>query len=87
MSSFLGHRAEPILDSVMWQPVLRIGGIVGSLVGLMALPLGRGVSPKRDLSAFYLITDTGAFVKIALALVVAGLIAMILSLLVPGDME
>ena len=71
----------------MWKPLLRIGGIVSIAVGLMSLPLGRGVSPKRDLSVFYSIADTGAFVKTGLALIVAGLIATLLSRFVPGEME
>ncbi len=70
-----------------WKPILRIGGIVAACVGLLCLPLGFGVSPKRDLSAFSRIADTGAFVKIGLALIFGGLLAVFVSRYAPGDME
>ena len=71
----------------MWKPFLRVGGIVAILVGLTCLPLGYGVSPKRDLSVFNNIVDTGAFVEIGFALIAGGLAALALSRFVPGDME
>lgn len=66
---------------------MRIGGIVTALIGVMCLPIGYGVSPRRDLSAFNNIVDTGAFVKAALALIAVGILAIVVSRLVPGDLE
>jgi len=71
----------------MWKPILRIGGIVAMLVGFTCLPLGMGASPKRDLSVFNNIADSGAFLKMGLALMAGGLIAVVLSRFVPGDMD
>ena len=71
----------------MWKPVLRIGGIVTMLVGLTCLPVGFSGNPKRGLNVFTTIADTGAFVKMGFVLIAGGLIAVLLSRFVPGDME
>jgi hypothetical protein len=36
--------------------------------GILCLPVGLGVSPKRDLSGFFNLADVGLFVKAAAAL-------------------
>ena len=51
----------------------------------MCLPLGFGISPKRDLSAFSNIADTGAFIRVGIVLIVLGLTAFLLSHFVPSD--
>jgi hypothetical protein len=49
----------------------------------MCLPIGYGISSKRDLSVFNNIADTGAFVKSAALLIAGGLIAIGLSHFTP----
>jgi len=65
---------------------LRVSGIVIALIGTMCLPVGFGVSPKRDLSLFYNLADLGAFVSAGLILIVVGLVALAISYAVPGEM-
>ena len=67
--------------------ILRIGGVIVVLVGLMFLPVGYGNSPKRDLSVFHNIADMGSFIKTGFLLVGLGLIAVVLSFLLPGEMD
>jgi hypothetical protein len=50
----------------------------------VCLPVGLGVSPKRDLSLFNNLADMGAFIKAALILIPVGLIVAVLSYLLPG---
>ena len=62
-------------------------GIVTVLVGLMALPLGMGVSPKRDTSFFSNLADTGMFVTYGLTLILVGIVALIVSAFLPTHDE
>jgi hypothetical protein len=52
----------------------------------MCLPIGIGVSHRRDLSVFYNIRDLGGFVQMGLALLAVGLIAFAMSFAVKGDL-
>ena len=56
-------------------------------VGLALLPRTRYLFEfsERDLSAFSPVADTGAFAGWALACIVAGILAVIVSFLVRGD--
>jgi hypothetical protein len=65
--------------------LLKIGGISSILVGLMCLPIGYGVSPKRDLSTFANLADMGVLLKVSLLLVVVGAAILVASWLVPGE--
>jgi hypothetical protein len=67
--------------------LLRAGGVVTFAVGLVCLPVGFGVNPKRDLSLFYNLADLGVFLTIGLILVAAGLVMAILSCLLRGERE
>ena len=67
--------------------ILRVGGVLCFAAGAMFIPLGYGVSPKRDLSTFANIVDTGAFFGIGLLLVVVGAAVSLASLLLPGKAE
>ena len=66
--------------------VLRIGGIVIALMGLMFLPSRNFVFDKGDLSAFHNWSDVGVFVRSGFGLIVVGLVVFGLSFLVRGDM-
>jgi hypothetical protein len=66
---------------------LRVCGVLLALVGVMCLPVGYGVSPKRDLSVFANLADTGAFLRAAFVLIPSGLIVLVVSCFVPGDVD
>jgi hypothetical protein len=50
-------------------------------------PLSPKKRRKRDLSLFWNIVDTGAFIQWALILIPLGLIALVLSFFVPADVD
>ena len=54
-----------------------IAGIGLCGLGVICLPLGFGISPKRDLSLFDAFADTGAFALTGLGLISLGLIAIV----------
>ena len=57
-------------------------------VGLLCLPRGYGVGyPERATSAFNNIADLGGFLSIGLILLGVGLIAFIVSFLLPGQID
>ena len=58
-------------------------GVVLALVGLGALPLGIGVSPKRDTSLFNNLANTGMFIKYGLLLILIGIVILIGSVFIP----
>jgi hypothetical protein len=60
--------------------------MVIAAIGGMCLPIGIGVSHRRDLSVFYNIRDLGGFVQMGLALLAVGLIAFAMSFAVKGDL-
>lgn len=65
--------------------LLKIGGISSILVGLMCLPIGYGINPKRDLSFFANLADMGVLLKVSLVLLVLGAAILVASWLVPGE--
>ena len=65
--------------------VLRFSGIVALAIGAMCFPVGFGVSPKRDLSAFSNLADMGVFLKAGLVLVPIGVVVLVVSYFLPGD--
>jgi hypothetical protein len=67
--------------------ILRVGGVLCFACGLLFIPLGYGISPKRDLSAFNNIVDSGAFFKTGLLLIAIGAAVYVISLLLPGEVE
>jgi hypothetical protein len=65
---------------------IRRTGVVMALVGLGALPVGMGVSPKRDTNFFNNLADTGMFIKYGLLLILIGIVILIGSIfLCPYD--
>jgi hypothetical protein len=66
---------------------LRIGGTALVAVGAMCLPLGFGLSPKRDQNLFSNIADLGAFVQTGVILMAIGLLAIGLSDAARGEMS
>jgi hypothetical protein len=58
---------------------LRFSGAIALAIGVMCLPVGYGISPKRDLSAFSNLADMGLFLKAALLLVPIGILALTIS--------
>jgi len=72
--------------------ILRVGGVLCFVCGLMFIPVGygiagRGIAPKRDLSAFNNLVDSGAFLKTGLLLMAIGAAVYVISLLLPGEVE
>jgi hypothetical protein len=59
---------------------VRVAGAVLLAIGVMCLPLGYSVNPKRDQSVFHNLADMGGFVRVG---VIVGLVG--LSLLVAGS--
>ena len=58
-------------------------GVVIALVGLGALPVGMGVSPKRDTSLFNNLADTGMFIKYGLLVILLGIVILVGSVFIP----
>ncbi len=65
--------------------IFRVGGAMVAILGGMCVPIGIGVNPKRDQSAFLNLAAMGAFIWSAVVLISIGLIAMVISRWVPGD--
>lgn len=63
---------------------LRTGGIVLAIAGLVCMPTGAGINPKRDIHVFAWIADTGAFLKVGLWCFGIGASLLLLSFLVPA---
>jgi uncharacterized membrane protein len=61
-----------------------IVGVVLCLLGFTCIPLGYGASPKRDTSLFNNFADLGAFVHTGIALVCAGFLLIVLTLVIPS---
>jgi hypothetical protein len=57
------------------------------LLGGMFIPIGHGVSPKRDLSVFNNLADMGAFLTWAVALIGIGIVLIVVAVLLPGRFE
>ena len=67
--------------------ILRVGGTAIAAIGVLCLPVGFGVSPKRDLDIFSNLADLGAFVHLGITLVVLGLLALGLSRFIQSESE
>ena len=52
-------------------------------IGAFCLPVGAGASPKRDLSAFFRLADTGALLTPGVLIIAAGLFVLLLAWLLP----
>jgi hypothetical protein len=57
------------------------------MIGLLCFPVGLNVFQKRDLSVFHNIADLGVFVPMGAAFVAIGVVAIVLSSLIPGEMD
>jgi hypothetical protein len=68
-----------------WQPgrVVRLVSLVFFVLGLMFFPVGRGVNPKRDLSTFNQVVDTGVFLRLSLCFFGVSLLFLLISFLIP----
>jgi hypothetical protein len=52
---------------------------------VLCVPIGIGVNPKRDQSAFFNLADMGAFIWTAVVFISFGVLAMLISRWLPGD--
>ena len=67
--------------------VLRIGGVLLMVLGVMFLPARNYVFDKGDQSAFADAVELGGFLHAALAMVVVGSVLFGLSFLIRGDLS
>ena len=65
--------------------LLRTLGVAIPATGLVCLPVGYGINPKRDLSVFNNLADMGIFVTMGLILVAVGAILFVASWVLPGE--
>ena len=65
--------------------VLRIVGVATAAAGLVCLPVGYGINPKRDLSVFNNLADTGMFITLGLILMAVGAVMLAASWFLPGE--
>jgi hypothetical protein len=65
----------------------KVVGLLLLIIGGMFLPVGFGVSPKRDLSVFFNSADLGVFWKTGLVLLCMGLFLLIVSRLLPSKLK
>jgi multisubunit Na+/H+ antiporter MnhB subunit len=63
---------------------VQVAGVAIASVGVLCLPVGFGVNPKRDLSVFFNLADMGLFIKAALVLIPIGVIVLLAGYLLPG---
>lgn len=66
---------------------IRVIGILFIAIGGLFMPIGYGVSPKRDLSVFSNLADLGAFLTWGFVLMGIGLAVIIVFVLLPGRFE
>jgi hypothetical protein len=64
--------------------VLRIAGVATTAAGVTCFPVGYGINPKRDLSVFNNLADTGMFVTLGLILLAIGAVLLAASSLLRG---
>ena len=69
-----------------WKAILRVGGFLLMLLGVMLRPHRDGIFTKRDLSAFSGVADVGAFASEALACIGLGLLLVAASFLIRADL-
>ena len=68
--------------------ILRIAGVGSIAGGVLCLPVGYGVNPRRDLSVFNNLADMGMFVTAGLTLLGVGAVLLAVSwLLHRGEPE
>jgi hypothetical protein len=65
--------------------LLRVVGVAIAAAGLVCLPVGYGINPKRDLSVFNNLADTGIFVTMGLVLIAVGAVLCVASWVLPGE--
>jgi hypothetical protein len=81
--TFRGEAETPlVMDRIKMG--LQIAGVAIAAVGVLCLPVGFSVNPKRDLSAFFNLADMGIFLKVALALIPLGSIVFAVGYMLPG---
>lgn len=56
---------------------LRAIGIVAILIGGLCFPVGYGINPERDLSAFHNLADLGMFQRVGVILVGVGVAVLL----------
>jgi hypothetical protein len=63
--------------------LLRIVGVASAAVGVLCLPIGYGVNPIRDLSAFSTLADMGIFLTVGLIMLALGVVLFLGAWLLP----
>jgi hypothetical protein len=57
--------------------------IVTLLIGGLAIPVALGINPIRDTSIFHNLADFGMFIHYAFLLIIAGIVLLLASMLIP----
>ena len=65
----------------------RLLGWLLVILGVVFMPLGYGVSPKRDLSLFHNLADLPAFVRWAFGFLALGAVTLVAAYLIPGELD
>lgn len=69
-----------------WKLAAQCGGILLVVIGVVLLPLPKDVGfTKRDLSFFSVVADSGMFLGLGYTCILAGLLALVGSLLIRAD--
>jgi hypothetical protein len=66
---------------------LQVAGMFALILGIICVPIGWGVNPKRDQSVFFNLADIGAFLRWAVVGIASGLILLLVSALLPRRPE
>jgi hypothetical protein len=64
-----------------------VTGMVLLILGVICMPIGYGVSPKRDQSAFYNLADMSAFLLWGSVLAGFGLILLVVAFTLPARFD
>lgn len=83
----LQRQLSAIERRARWKTALRVGGVILVGVGVIFLPATHQVFSERGLSVFSDVADTGALAGWGVACIAAGVLAVVVSVLIPGDVQ
>jgi hypothetical protein len=66
---------------------VRVSGMILLILGVMCMPVGFGVSPKRDQSVFHNLGDMRAFLLWGAVLAGSGVILLVVAAILPARFD